>query len=209
MPAGPRSTLARRSLDRVMPLPERHDVPASSASNEASMTVVEPRDAHADPTVDALAALFHDHPAWIQAARHLADRAESAVSFTHRPGEHWRLVRRSGQTLLLPGLARDPDLAFRFTPASVACLAAVEGGVGDFAVELFARVVDPSETEGIGLRVVAPFTRLARRGYVRLLLTAGPQVAAFGAARGVRTLGDLRRLLRRLRDESRAGWVGG
>jgi hypothetical protein len=173
------------------------------------MTDVESRDARADPTVDALAALFRDHPAWIEAARHLADRVESAVSFTHRPGEHWRLVRRGGQTVLLPGRARDPDLAFRFTPASVTRLAAVGGGVGEFAVELFARIVDPLESERIELRIVAPFTRLVRRGYVRLLLAAGPKVAAFGAARGIRTLGDLRRLLGRLRDGSVAGPVGG
>jgi hypothetical protein len=166
-------------------------------------------DARGDPTVSALAALFRDHPAWIQAARHLADRVESAVTFTHRPGEHWRLVRRRGQTLLLPGRARDPDFAFRFAPASVARLAAVEGGVGDFAVELFARIVEPCESKRIELRIVAPFTRLVRRGYVRLLLAAGPKVAAFGAANGIRTIGDLRRLFRRLRDGSVAGPAGG
>jgi hypothetical protein len=152
----------------------------------------------ADATVDALATLFRDHPAWIRAARHIAEHAESAVAFTHRPGEHWRLVRRGGRTLLLPGRAGDPDFAFLFSPGAVARLAAVEGDVGDFAVELFTRIVDPPEAERVELRIVASFPRLVRRGYVRLLLAAGPKVVAFGAARGIRTLGDLRRLLTRL-----------
>jgi hypothetical protein len=149
-----------------------------------------------DSTVRTLAGLFREHPTWVQAARHLADRAESDVSFTHRPNEPWRLVRRRGQTLLLPGRAADPDFALAFTPGAVARLARVHGDVGDFAVALFSCLLEPDAANRIGLRIVAPFRRLVRRGYVRLLLAAGPKVVAFGSPRGVRTLADLRRFVR-------------
>ena len=147
------------------------------------------------PTVRTLARLFREHPAWIEAARHLARPAESAVFFSHLPGRAWHLVRRGGETVLLRGRARDPDFVFCFTPAAIARLAAVKGDIGDFAVELFSRIVEPRAGRGIGFRIVAPFARLARRGYVRLLLAAGPKPLMFGAARGVRTIADVRRLV--------------
>lgn len=161
----------------------------------------------ADPTVQALAMLFREHPAWRRAARRLAGRAESAVFFSHRPGRPWRLVRRRGETLLLEGRAHDPDFVFRFTPPSVERLAAVAGDdIGDFAVELLSCIVDPDESRAVGFRIVAPFTRLVRRGYVRLLLAAGPKLVAFGAARGVRSIGELRRLVAAMRRARPAAW---
>jgi hypothetical protein len=160
----------------------------------------------ADATVRTLATLFRRHPVWVAAAHGVDVRAESAVFFTHLPGLPWRLVRRRGRTLLLRGRARDPDLVFRFTPRAVARLAVVRGGVGDFAVELFARIVERRRTERVDLRVAAPFARLVERGYVGLLLGAGPRVAAWALAHGVTTLAELRSLVERSRRKRPASW---
>jgi hypothetical protein len=162
--------------------------------------------ASADGTVRTLARLFRRHPVWAAAAEGIDRRAESAVFFSHLPGVPWRLVRRRGETRLLPGQARDPDLVFRFTPRAVARLAAVGGGVGDFAVELFARIAEPRRAERVDLRVAAPFARLVERGYVRLLLGAGPRVMAFALARGVTTIGQLRSVVERARRRRPARW---
>jgi hypothetical protein len=156
--------------------------------------------------VRILARLFRRHPVWIEAARRIDDRAESAVYFTHLPGRPWRLVRRRGQTRLLAGRPRDPDLVFRFTPAAVVRLAAVRGDVGDFAVELFARIAEPRRAQRVDLRVAAPFRRLAERGYVGTLRAAGPKVLAFALAHGVVTLGQLRALVERSRRKRPARW---
>ena len=148
-----------------------------------------------DPHVRMLAELFRRHPAWVRAASCIADGAESAVSFSHLLERRWRLVRRQGESWLLPGPAQDPDFAFRFTPGAVERLAAVDGDVADFAVALFACSVEPRADQRVDIRVIAPFSRLVRRGYVRLLLAAGPKLARYGATRGVRTLRDLRALV--------------
>jgi hypothetical protein len=157
-------------------------------------------------TVRTLARLFRTHPVWAAAAKGVGPRAESAVFFTHLPGIAWRLVRRRGQTLLLRGRARDPDFVFRFSPGAVARLAGVRGEVEDFAVELFARIVEPRRAERVDFRVAAPFARLAERGYVRLLLGAGPKVAAVALARGLTTIGRVRRLVERSRQRRPARW---
>jgi hypothetical protein len=162
------------------------------------------RRAGPDP-IRTLARLFREHPAWIEAARHVDDRAESAVFFSHVPGRPWRLLRRRGKTLLLPGRAHDPDLVFRFTPRAVARLAAVQGDVGDFATELFSCIAEPRGGGRVGFRIVAPFRRLAERGYVRALFAAGPKVVAFGLAHGV-ALSELRALVERARRRPPAGW---
>jgi hypothetical protein len=162
--------------------------------------------ASSDETVRTLARLFRRHPVWATAARGVDPCAESAVFFSHLPGRPWRLVRRRGQTLLLRGRARDPDFVFRFTPAAVTRLAAVRGGVGDFAVELFARIAEPRKAERVDFRVAAPFARLAERGYVRLLLGAGPRVVSFALTRGVTTIGQLRSLVERARRKRPARW---
>jgi hypothetical protein len=161
-----------------------------------------------DPHVERLARLFREHPAWCQAALLLRDEATSRVLFRHRPGERWRLVREAGETRLLPGDASDPDLVFRFPPAAIERLARAEGSIGDFAVGLFGLVVTDDPDSRVDLRVAAPFSRLARRGYVRLLVAAGVRVLAFGARHGVRSLGELRRLVERLAARPPEAWEG-
>ena len=125
----------------------------------------------------------------------------SDVEFTHLPGERWHLVREGGRTRLRPGAASQPDFAFRFSPESIEALARVEGGIGDFAVRLFSLIEEADPARGVGFGVRASFWRLARHGYVRLLIEAGPRVAAFGAARGVTSLGRLRRRVEAARRE--------
>jgi hypothetical protein len=159
-----------------------------------------------DPHVDRLARLFREHPAWRAAARHVSDAATSRVLFSHRPGERWHLARRGGESLLLPGDARDPDFVFRFSPAAIERLARVEGSVGAFAVELFGLVAGEDPEARVDLRIAAPFSRLVRRGYVRLLAAAGWRVLAFGARHGVRSLGGLRRLVEREREGPPEPW---
>lgn len=159
-----------------------------------------------DPTVEHLAALFRGHPAWVDAADHISRRATSNVYFRHRPGEVWHLHQQAGRTQLVPGPTPDPDFVFRFTPAAVERLGNVQGGIGAFAIELFSCVLDDDPEQGVELRVVAGFTRLAARGYVRLLLAAGPQVLAFGQRHGVPSLGALRRFVAQMRARGPADW---
>jgi hypothetical protein len=51
----------------------------------------------------------------------------------------------------------------------------------------------------VGLRVIAGFTKLLRRGYVKLLFKSGPRVWAYGKSRGVSGVGGLRRFLKQSR----------
>lgn len=148
--------------------------------------------AEKDPVVRDLARLFRTHPAWCRAAARISQDATSSVTFRHRPGEAWRLVRRGGETHLEPGEARDPDLAFAFGKASVERLAATRGDVADFAIALFELIESDDPELHVDLRVEARFPRLVRRGYVRLLLWAGPRLLAWGARHGVFTVGQLR-----------------
>lgn len=160
-----------------------------------------------DPHVQRLARLFAGHPAWLEAARRIRDGSSSAVYFTHLPGEPWQLVREQGENRLQPGRAADPDFAFCFPPAAVEALEAVEGGYPAFALELFRLILDPDPERHIGFRIVAPLRRLMRRGYVRLVLDAlGPELLAFGAVHGVRSLPELYRLVVRLRKGSPEPW---
>jgi hypothetical protein len=159
-----------------------------------------------DESVTRLARMFLEHPAWADAARRIGSDATSSVFFSHRPGEPWRLERRQGRTLLLPGAAPDPDFVFRFTPASIERLCVTEGGIGHFAVALFELIMEPSPRLRVGFRVAASFPRLVRRGYLGLLAAGGLRVLAFGAARGVRTPADLRRLVERLRRREPEAW---
>jgi hypothetical protein len=152
-----------------------------------------------DASVRRLATLFRSHPAWTRAAALLSERACSNVRFRHRPGEVWHLARVRGETRLLPGGLEDADLELGFAPASVERLEATRGGIGEFAVALFELAVEPDPSRHVEIRILAPFGRLVRRGYLRLLVAGGPAVLAWGAAHGVRSLGELRRLVARVR----------
>lgn len=157
-----------------------------------------------DASVRRLAALFRSHPAWKRAAALLSEDACSNVRFHHRPGEVWHLARVRGATRLEPGARRDADLELGFPPGAIERLEATRGGIGAFAIALFELAVEDDEALRVELRILAPFSRLVRRGYLRLLAAGGPEVLAWGVAHGVRTLGELRRWVARAR---RAGGV--
>ncbi len=159
-----------------------------------------------DEAVTRLARMFLENPAWADAAKRIAADATSSIFFSHRPGEPWRLERQRGRTLLLPGAASDPDFVFRFTPASIERLCAIDGGIGHFAVALFGLIAEQNPRLRVDFRVAAPFRRLVRRGYLRLLAVGGLRVLAFGAARGVRTPAELRRLVERVRQREPEAW---
>jgi hypothetical protein len=162
-----------------------------------------------DPHVERLARLFREHPAWRQAARHVSEDSTSRVLFTHRPGERWHLERENAESRLLPGDVPDPDFVFRFSPQSIERLAGIEGSVGAFAVELFGLILGEDPRARVDLRIAAPFQRLVRRGYVRLLVASGGSVLAFGARHGVGSLGQLRRLVARLAQRQPEAWESG
>jgi hypothetical protein len=159
-----------------------------------------------DDYIARLAHLFLEHPIWIEAANRISADATSTIFFSHNPGQAWHLENREGEILLLPCAAEDPDFVFRFTPAAVQRLEDVERGMDDFAVELFRLMFEESIDEGVGIRIVAGFPRLLQRGYVRLLLSAGPGVLVFGTARGVFTLRGLRRLVTSTRSTELMEW---
>jgi hypothetical protein len=51
----------------------------------------------------------------------------------------------------------------------------------------------------VELRILSSFLTLTRRGYLRLLVAGGPRVLAWGAEHGVRSLGELRAWIARVR----------
>lgn len=159
-----------------------------------------------DPAIEQLARLFREHPAWRRAAAHLSENATSNVYFTHRAGETWHLRRTDDGSELWAGAAREPDFVLRFTPRSIDCLAAAGSTIGEFAVELFTRVVDESPETHVDLRIVADFSQLRRRGYAKLLLAGGPSVLAFGARHGISSLRGLRRFVTQLQKRAPADW---
>jgi len=152
-----------------------------------------------DASVRRLAELFRSHPAWTRAAALLSQEACSNVRFLHRPGEIWHLARVDGVTRLAPGALPDADLELGFAPDAIERLARTRGGIGDFAVALFELAIEPDPALRVELRILSPFFTLARRGYLRLLVAGGPRVLAWGAAHGVRSLGELRRWIARVR----------
>ena len=159
-----------------------------------------------DDAVRRLVELFRAHPVWCQAARRIQEGSASRVFFPQWPGEPWRLVRRGGTSVLEPGDADDPDLAFCFPPAAVEQLESTRGAVGDFALALFRLMLDADPARRVELRVIAPFPRLLRRGYVELLLRGGPRLLWFGATHGVRSVADLRRVVDSVRSSEPAPW---
>lgn len=166
--------------------------------------------AHADPYVDpyvrALAQLFQRNPVWTDAMKTVAEGAASNVYFSHLPDTVWHLIKRDGRVHLLPGRTPAPDFVFRFTPAAIVALSKADGAADAVAVILFALMLEEDPARRVDFRIIAPFGTLWKHGHVRLLIVSGPKVLAFGARHGVRTLGQLRDLVQRMRRTEPAAW---
>ena len=98
--------------------------------------------------------------------------------------------------MLEPGRVTDPDFALTFSPIAIERIVAARGGMAAFAIALFEAVLDPDPEQGVRIEILASFARLVRRGYLGLLLACGPRLLAFGARHGVRSVRDLRALVR-------------
>jgi len=159
-----------------------------------------------DLWIETLARMFREHPAWQETARMIDPRSTSTVYFRHLPDQTWHLERRGDVTLLLPGAAEDPDFVFRFTTGAIARLAAVRGNAGDFAAELFTLAWSQDPALRVNIRIACGFARLLRRGYVRLLLAAGPRARAIAAAHGVEGMSSIQHLVAAMRKIEHAGW---
>lgn len=161
-----------------------------------------------DSHVELLRTLFLTHPAWRMASDHLKEGASSRVLFSHVPGE-FQLLRKGNANLLLEGPAKDPDLAFRFTPRSIERLSRVKShDIADFAVELLDCAASSDPEIQVRMLVIASFPRLLLRGYAGLLLKAGPRVLkASSGGKGSVSVADARKMIAALRDNS--GWTDG
>jgi len=154
-----------------------------------------------DPHVALLRNLFLTHPAWLFAARHLKEGVTSSVRFSHVPGEY-HLLCKEGKNLLLEGTAKDPDLAFRFTPRSIERLSRVAGDdIADFGVELLECAGSKDPEVQVRIRVLTGFSKLLFRGYVGLLMRGGPRVLSYGG-KGT-SFSDVRRVLSEMRAKDR------
>lgn len=159
-----------------------------------------------DAYVLALGRLFRDNPVWARAMGCIAIGVASNVYFTHLPQQAWRFVKAAEGVDLVPGRADAPDFVFRFTPGAVVALASAAGSADAVAVTLFDLMLDPDSARHVDFRIVASYATLVRHGHVRLLVTSGPKVLAYGAAHGIRTPGQLRELVRNLRRRAPADW---
>jgi hypothetical protein len=159
-----------------------------------------------DQTVSALEELFREHSAWRQAASEISPASTSNVYFTHLPGAAWHLEQRAEGSALEPGKVKDPDFVLRFSPGAVQRLKSVEGGIAAFAAELLALSEEAEPDQRVDLRVVASFSRLRERGFLRLLGKAGPKIIAYGLSRGVFSFVDIGKLVRRARATPAYKW---
>jgi len=159
-----------------------------------------------DRTVDDLRELFRSHPAWAEAAGRIDSASMSNVYFSDRAGEVWHLVKREPGSDLEAGKVEDPDFVFRFTPGAVRRLQAIEGGIAEFAAELLLLIDETDSTQRIELRVAAPFSRLKERGYLQLLMDAGPKLVRLALSRGIFSISGVRELVRSARDAPPFPW---
>src|SRR6185295_19151167 len=60
-------------------------------------------------------------------------------------------------------------------------------------------------TVRVSIRITTGFARLLRRGYVRLLLAAGPRARAIAAANGVEGMSSIQHLVATMRRLDRSG----
>lgn len=160
-----------------------------------------------DDEIGALARLYRNHPAWIEAAGYISEEgAGSDVYFSAHPNEAWHLEHRGGRGVLRPGCSRDPDFVFRFTPEAIARLERAEESIGGFAVALFEGMTASDPALRIDFRLVAGFRRLLQRGYVGLLLAGGSRVLAAAARRGLHSVSDLQKLVEGARRSQPEKW---
>jgi len=134
--------------------------------------------------------MLDTHTGWgrmIDAAR---DGACCRIRFTHLEGV-WSLHRRGGIASLSEGPPADPDVCLFLSPRSVDHLAGVGGDMGECAVAMLHCVLEGSAE----LLLLAPASRLARRGYLRIVLASAPALRRYAAENGV----DTRRVAARLR----------
>lgn len=145
---------------------------------------------------------FAMHPAWVSAAKPLADGVCSRLRFE---GEEkvWRLIRRNGVSVLEPGEPDNPDFDFVFSEGAIDYLTELqEGSIGDFATRLYECCFLLPEDKRVEFQVLAPVSQILKRGYWKIALKGGLKVLRIARQHGLGSLDDIKRLFGLLQGKS-------
>jgi len=134
--------------------------------------------------------MLDTHTGWGRMIDSARDGACCRVRFTHMDGV-WSLYRRGGVVSLVEGTPADPDVCLFLSPRSVDHLAGVGDDMGDCAVAVLHCVLEGSAE----LLLLAPVSRLARRGYLRMVLASAPALRRYAAENRI----DTREVVARMR----------
>ena len=145
-----------------------------------------------DPHLLILNDMFNTHTGWGRMIDSVRDGACCRIRFTHLDGV-WSLHRRAGIATLVEGPPADPDVCLFLSPRSVDQLASVGNDIGDCAVAVLHCIMEGSAE----LLLLAPASRLARRGYLRLVLASAPALRRYAAENNL----DTRLVAARLRSQ--------
>jgi hypothetical protein len=147
---------------------------------------------------------FAFNPAWVAAARPLADGVCSRLLFE---GEDivWSLVRRNGCSILEPGEPENPDLQFVFSEGAIDYLTELdEASIGDFAARLYECAFLLDDQRMAELTVISSMGQILKRGYWKIALKGGFQVLKIARAHGIGGPRDFQRIIGLLQGKNSA-----
>jgi hypothetical protein len=136
-------------------------------------------------SLERLRCFFASSPAARAATRPLSSEVEVAIELDR--DRVARFAMGSGEPVVTPEPARDPDFTLVLPDRAVAHLTDLESeDVGEFGVAFFSLVLSRDPETKVRVRINAPTTRLLRRGYLGVLAIGGMKVSWWLLKNGVK-----------------------
>ncbi len=136
----------------------------------------------------------------IRAAKPLKKHTLIGMTIVGDP-EPYHVSREDGKTHLNHGAPpKDPHLSFTISSAAIERLKNFESNsIGEFGVEFFKIMVSKNEDQILEVKLNTGFLGLTGIGVFGILASGGPSVMAFLARQGFKSLGDIRKALKKMR----------
>lgn len=147
-------------------------------------------------------AFMETHPTAALAAKPLKRDAEVRIFLSDLPGREFRFSMDDGRPRLEEAPAKDPDFTAELPPGAVDEMLRVEGDAGDFGICFFSLMLAREPERHVRVKLHSGLLKLMKRGYLGVLATGGPKVAAWMARKGLHGPGAVADAIKRLRSSS-------
>ena len=149
-----------------------------------------------------LAEFFDTRPGAIKATGSLKKGTVVGIKIVGDDNDYHMYVEKD-KGVIKKGTGKDPDFTLKMPELALREILNLENDdIADYGITFFQQAIRPDEENRIKIKIHTGLFTLLRHGYLGLLTLGGKRVMGWFAKKGVKGLGQIKNLMKKLRNSA-------